>query len=72
MPFSCWILDSSQQKQFPFIASEGRCLRWEGAVSDGAGLEVGIYLPACPPGLGGKSNGDASLVERGRGGKKVI
>lgn len=66
MLFSCSILGYSQQRQFPFIASEGRCLRWEGAVSDEAGLEVGIYLPACPPGLGGKRNGDASLVQRGR------
>lgn len=55
------------------VPAVGRCLRWGGAVSDDAGLEVGIYLPACPPGLGGRETEMLLWLreeERGRKNKK--
>lgn len=60
-----FLLIVSSRSRLALTAAEKRCRR-EGDLPDDAGLEAGIYLQACSPGLRGKRKGDASLAERGR------
>lgn len=58
-----FLLILSNGSRFASIPLEERCRR-EG---DEAGLEIGKYLQACSPGLGGKRKGGARWLRREEG-----